>query len=98
MTRALGWLDTFLHWSLDWYINRTMLGWGHLQLWQNNVCNAYEHRVETRPTPPAEHVNLSGWTDAGWVNKCSCGWYDAQRAACWDEHLNSVTPPEQSSS
>lgn len=55
IVRALGLLDRFLHWSLDRYINRTLPGWEHLQLWQNRVCNAYEHRVDryvTRPEVP----------------------------------------------
>jgi hypothetical protein len=46
MLRALLILDRFLHWSLDWYITRTWPGWEHLQLWQNRLCNAYEHRVD----------------------------------------------------
>lgn len=48
MTTVLGLLDRSLHWSLDWYINRTLPGWGHLQLWQHHVCTAYEHRLDQR--------------------------------------------------
>jgi len=44
--RLLEALDTFLHWSLDWYINRTLPGWGHLQLWQHYICDAYEEAFD----------------------------------------------------
>lgn len=50
--RALLALDHLLHRTLDGYINRTLPGWGHLQLWQWHVCNAYESRYDRRVTPP----------------------------------------------
>lgn len=44
--------DWSLHRAWDWYINfelpgeRHLPGWGHLQLWQNKVCNAFENEVD----------------------------------------------------
>lgn len=48
MKTALGALDTFLHRTLDSYIDRQRPGWGLLQLWQWHVCNAYERRADPR--------------------------------------------------
>lgn len=49
IARLLGRLDTVLHRTLDWYINRQLPFWGRLQLWQHYVCDAYERRVWTVP-------------------------------------------------
>ncbi len=43
--RMLSAFDSFLHWSLDWYIHRTLPGWGRLQVWQWRLCNLYEERA-----------------------------------------------------
>lgn len=48
MHRALGHVDTLLHWALDGYINAQRPGWGLLQLAQWHVCQAYENRADDR--------------------------------------------------
>ena len=35
-------LDTALHKSLDWYINRQLPLWGGIQVTMYKVCQAYE--------------------------------------------------------
>lgn len=45
-TRNLRRLDTVLHHTLDWYINRTLPGWGWLQVQENRVCQALEERFD----------------------------------------------------
>jgi hypothetical protein len=44
--KALGVADSVAHRCLDWYINRTLPGWGLLQVWQWHICNAYESRLD----------------------------------------------------
>lgn len=48
-TRTLWHLDTVLHRTLDWYINRTLPGWGRIQVWQWHVCLALEERLDAHP-------------------------------------------------
>lgn len=42
--RALDAVDTFLHWSLDGYINGQRPCWGLIQLWQWRFCQVCEAR------------------------------------------------------
>lgn len=46
ITKLLGWLDDFLHYHLDAYINQQRFGWEKLQLWQWYVCDAFERRFD----------------------------------------------------
>lgn len=38
--------DSLCHKLLDGYIDNQRLGWGKVQLWQNNLCNYYEEKAE----------------------------------------------------